>query len=85
MDLRDTFIPYMHVDLRLFLNKSVLKQVMMNEIVELSKKALIKGGDFTYLKHDFKYVIERKVRMITVGKKGEKEKKCGTKLGGQLV
>jgi len=40
MDLRDTFIPYMHVDLRMFLNKNVFKQVIMNEIVDSSKEAL---------------------------------------------
>jgi len=36
--LRDTFIPYMHVDLRLFLNILVFKQVMENEIVDSSKR-----------------------------------------------
>jgi len=36
--LRDAFIPYMHVDL--FLNKKVFKQIMMNEILDSSKKAL---------------------------------------------
>ena len=50
------------------LNKSVFKQVMMNEIVESSKKASINGDDLAYLKCDFKYVIERRVRMITVEK-----------------
>ena len=35
------------------------------------------GDDLIYLKCDFKYVIERRVRMITVFKKrGGKEKKC---------
>jgi len=40
---RDTFIPYMHVELRIFLNIHVFKQVMMNEIVGSSKNALKMG------------------------------------------
>ena len=50
--LRDTFIPYMHVDLRLFLNILVLKQVMMNKFMK-QPKGLEKGDDFTYLKGEF--------------------------------
>jgi len=80
--LRDTFIPYMHVDLRLFLNILVSKQVMMNEFMKQAK-GLEKGSDFTYLKCDFKYVIERRARMITV-KKGKKKRNWGL-VGGQLV
>jgi len=72
--LRNTFIPYMHVDLRLFLNKNVFKQVIMNVIVESSKKALKNGDNLKYLKCDFKYVIERRTRIMTVEKKGKKRK-----------
>ena len=72
LDLRDTFIPYMYVDLRLFLNGNVFKQVMMNEFIKQAN-GLEKGGYFMYLKCDFRYVIERKIRMITVKKKGGKE------------
>jgi len=38
--IRVTFIPYMHVNLRLFLNILVFKQVMGNGIVDSSKFAL---------------------------------------------
>jgi len=72
VDLRDRFIPCMDVDLRLFQNKSVFKQVMMNEIVKSSKKALKNVDDLAYFKCDFKYVSERRATMITVGKKGKK-------------
>jgi len=39
-DLRDTFITYMFEDLSLFFKKKIFKQVMMNEIVDSSTKAL---------------------------------------------
>ena len=42
---------------------------MVNEIVESSKKALKNGDDLTYLKYNFKHVIERKARMITIRKR----------------
>jgi len=35
--IRDTFIPYMHVDLRLFLNILFFKQVMMNQFMKQAK------------------------------------------------
>jgi len=38
VNLIDTLIPYMHVDLKLFLNKNVFKQVMMNEFMKQAKK-----------------------------------------------
>jgi len=38
--IRDTFIPYMHIDLRLFSNVFVFKQVMRNAIIDSSKIAL---------------------------------------------
>jgi len=40
---RDTFIPYMHVDLRLFLNILIFKQVMMNEFMKQAKR--LEKGD----------------------------------------
>jgi len=57
--LRDTFIPYMHVDLRLFLSIFVSKQVMINRIVD-SRKMLIKMGMINTFKGEFKYVIKKK-------------------------
>jgi len=48
--LRDTFIPYMHVDLRHSI--LIFKQVMMNEFMKHGK-GLEKGDDFTYLKDEF--------------------------------
>ena len=65
VNLIDTLIPYMHVDLKLFLNKNVFKQVMMNEFMKQAKK-LWKGGDFTYLKRDLKYVNEEGLRWLQV-------------------
>ena len=44
--IRDTFIPYLHVDLRLFLNILIFKQGMMNEFMKQAKE-LEKGDDFT--------------------------------------
>jgi len=46
---------------------------MMNEFMKQAK-GLEKGGDFMYLKCDFKYVIKRRSGMITM-KKRKKEKK----------
>ena len=54
--------------------RMVLQKVMMNEIVE-SSRDFEKGGEITYLKCDFKYVIERKARMNIVKKRGKNE--CG--------
>ena len=42
---RGTFIPYMHVNLKLFLNILIFKQVMINRIVE-SARMLWKMGMF---------------------------------------
>jgi len=48
----DTFIQYMHVHLRLFLNILVFKHVMMNEFMKQAK-GFEKRDDFTYLKGEF--------------------------------
>ena len=45
-----TFIPYMHVNFRIFLNILVFKQVMINGIVDSSKNALKSRDELTYLK-----------------------------------
>ena len=75
--LRNTFIPYMHVDLRLFLNKNVFKQVIMNVIVESSKKAL-KNGDNIF-KMLFQICDRKKDQDNDSEKKRKKkEKKCST-------
>jgi len=50
--LRGTFIPYMQLDLRLFLKILIFKQIMMNEFMKQAK-GLEKGNDFTYLKGKF--------------------------------
>jgi len=55
----------MHVDLRLFLNILVFKQVMMNEFIKQAK-GLEKGMISRIQKVNFKYVIKRRDRMITV-------------------
>jgi len=47
--LRGTISSQIHVNLRLFLNNLVSKQVVMNEFIKQAK-GLEKGDDFTYLK-----------------------------------
>jgi len=51
--LRDTFVPSMHMDLGLFLNILVFKQIRINGIADSSKEALNKKKIFNVFKGEF--------------------------------
>jgi len=51
--LRDTFVPSMHMDLGLFLNILVFKQIWINGIADSSKEALNKKKIFNVFKGEF--------------------------------
>ena len=59
---KGTFIPYMHVDFRLFLNILVFKQVVINKIVDSSKMLWKKdnGDDLMYLKVNLNMWLKKK-------------------------